>query len=304
MKKQKKDQTTAWVVFLAGALLLSSCVYHAPEEDWERNGKVRLQLDWQTKSNYPSDMTYYFYKEGVARPVVRRGDAQGYEGTLPAGSYSVVVSNTDYENVMLEMNNGYDQAVGKARQISALKSSSGVQVARPANLYGTGGPLPFVGGEAAVVEKLYPMSLVKTLELNVKVKAGEDIHSAGLSGRLTGVSTQVHIPSGKAQFGSPAFMTFDAELVKPEVYTSSLDLFGLSEGTAESDPVELYLTVKLKDGEEVTTFTDITQTVNDAFTAGVSAHIVLDLEVTYDEIAGATITTTGWKEGTGNVGNQ
>lgn len=286
----------------AGAVVLSSCVYHTPDEDWEKNGKVRLHLDWQTRSEYPSGMTYYFYKDGIGHPVVRRGSASGYEGTLPAGQYRVVVCNTDCDNVILDMDNGYEQACGNARQMSGLKSST-VHIAYPGNLYGTGCRQIDVGGEQTVVEELYPVSLVKTLELNIKVTGGEDVRSVNLSGRLTGVSSQVHIPTGKALFDTPAFMSFEPEQADPGVYTSSLNLFGLSGGTAGSEPVELYLTLTLKDGKEITSLTNITGEVGDAFETSVSAYIVLDLEVTYDEVNGATITITGWKEGIGEVGN-
>lgn len=248
MKKQKKGKIRGWAVFFAGAVVLSSCVYHTPDEDWEKNGKVRLHLDWQTRSEYPSGMTYYFYKDGIGHPVVRRGSASGYEGTLPAGQYRVVVCNTDCDNVILDMDNGYEQACGNARQMSGLKSST-VHIAYPGNLYGTGCRQIDAGGEQTVVEELYPVSLVKTLELNIKVTGGEDVRSVNLSGRLTGVSSQVHIPTGKALFDTPAFMSFEPEQADPGVYTSSLNLFGLSGGTAGSEPVELYLTLTLKTGK-------------------------------------------------------
>ena len=302
MKKQRNSRILAWVVFGVCAVVMPACVYHAPDEDWERNGKVRLNLDWQTRSSYPTAMTYYFYKDGTGRPEVRMGSASGYEGTLPAGQYKVVVCNTDCNNVVLEMDNGYEQACGKVRQVSALKSSS-VHIAQPGNLYGTGCHLIDVGGEETVVEELYPASLVKTLELNIKVTGSEDIRLTGLSGRLTGVSAQVHIPSGKALFDTPAFMAFEPEAANPGIYTSSLNLFGLSDGGEEGDPVELYLAPTLKDGKEVTSFTDITGEVGKAFEQSISAHVVLDLEIAYDEINGATITLSGWKEGSGEAGN-
>lgn len=302
MKKQKNIRIPGCLSGLLCLFVLSACTYRSTDEDWEKNGKVRLHLDWQTRSKYPSGMTYYFYKDGIGRPVVRQGSASGYEGTLPAGQYKVVVCNTDCDNVVLEMDNGYEQACGKARQISALKSSA-IHVAHPGNLYGTGCPQIDVGGEQTVVEELYPASLVKTLELNIKVTGGEDVQTVNLSGKLTGVSAQVHIPTGKALFDTPAFIAFEPEQANPGVYTSSLNLFGLSGGSEGSEPVELYLSLKLKDGKEITSFSNITGEVGDAFETSVSAYIVLDLEVAYDAVNGAKIILTGWKEGTGEVGN-
>lgn len=303
MKKEKKSNITAWLVWLICTFTLSSCVYQIPDEDWEKNGKVRLHLEWHTRSSYPSGMTYYFYKDGTGRPVIRSGSASGYEGTLPSGRYKVAVCNTDCNNILLEMDNGYELACGKARRLSSLKSSS-VHIADPGNLYGAGCQLIDVGGEGTVVEELYPASLVKTLELNIKLAGEENIAPAGLSGRLTGVSAEVHIPTGKALFDTPAFMVFEPESADSRVYTSFLNLFGLAGGGEDGDPVELYLTLRMKEGKEVSSFTDITGEVGNAFEQSVSAHVILDLEVAYDEINGARLTLSGWKEGTGEVGNR
>lgn len=302
MKKQKKSKIRNGVFALVGAVALSACAYHSPDEDWEKNGKVRLHLDWQTRSNYPSGMTYYFYKAGMGYPVVRSGNALGYEGTLPAGRYRVVVCNTDCENVVLAMEKGYEQACGKARPLSGLKSSS-VHIAGPSNLYGTGSQLIDVGGEETTVEKLYPASLVKTLELNLKITGADNLLQSRLSGRLTGVSAQIHIPTGTPLFDTPAFMVFEPTRTAVGIYCFSLPLFGLSGGEANSDPVELYLTFKTEDGKEITSSTDITEEVSNAFNTSVSAHLILDLQIAYDEIKGATIILSGWKEGTGEVGN-
>lgn len=48
MGKHKNDRIKKWVIYLVGALALSACTYHTPDEDWEKNGRVRLLLDWQT----------------------------------------------------------------------------------------------------------------------------------------------------------------------------------------------------------------------------------------------------------------
>lgn len=304
MKKKEENRIMGWVVLLVCAIILSACTYRTPDEDWEKNGKVRLHLAWQTRSDHPSVMTYYFYKEGIRFPVIRQGSASGYEGTLPAGQYKVVVCNTDCENVVLEMDNGYEQAYGKARQISGLKSSS-VHIAHPSNLYGTGCQIIDVGGEQAVVEELYPANLVKTLELNIKVRGGEEVLSLeGLSGRLTGVSERIHIPGGQPLFDTAAFMAFEPVVIASGVYTASLNLFGLSGGTGNNDPVELYLTLRTKDGKEVTSLTNITGEVIDALDKSISAYIVLDMEIVYDKMDGFKIILSEWKEGTGEASNR
>ena len=303
-KEYRMMQAVIWVISAVWIMAISSCAYHSPDEDWEKNGKVRL-LFRRSNSSCPDNMTWYFYPEDSESPLMRTGDASGYEGTLPLGRYRVAVCNTGCTGVTLEMEKGYEEACGRAKRLSSLKSSS-VQIACPGSLYGTGlEQIEVVGGET-VAKELTPANLVRTLEMNIKVTGGDkdDVVPAVLSGRLTGVSSRVHIPSGKPLFDTPAFMTFEPEEVSPGVYASSLSLFGLSPGEKEEgeEPVDLSLTMTLADGKEITSSTDITEEVRDAFTATVTTHVILDLVVRYDEISGLTITLTDWKKGNGGSG--
>lgn len=230
MGKQKNSRIKRWIVCLVGAVTLSACTYHTPDEDWEKNGRVRLLLNWQSRAQ-PSVMTYHFYKDGTGSPVVRRGDASGYEGTLPAGYYKVVVCNTDCDNVLLETENGYDGACGRARQVSSLKSSP-VLIAQPGNLYGTGCEQVNIGGEDFTVRELSPASLVRRLELNIKVTSGETgevVQCEKLTGWLTGLSSGIYLSSGKPFSGRSAFMVFEPELTSSGLYTTTQNLFNLPE---------------------------------------------------------------------------
>ena len=147
-----------------------------------------------------------------------------------------------------------------------------------------------------MAKELSAVNLVRTLEMNIKVTGGEkgDVAAAVLSGRLTGVSSRVHIPSGKPLFDTRAFMTFEPEETGPGIYTSTLNLFGLSSGKESGEMVDLILTMTLADGKETTSSTDITE--------GVTTHVILDLVVRYDEMSGLTITLKEWKPGSGGSG--
>ena len=295
-------QAVIWAISAIWIMAVSSCAYRMTDEDWEKNGKVRLLLR-RSNSSCPDNMTWYFYPEDSESPLMRTGDASGYEGTLPLGRYRVAVCNTGCTGVTLEMEKGYEEACGRAKQLSSLKSSS-VQIACPASLYGTGlEQIEVVGGET-VAKELTPANLVRTLEMNIKVTGGDkgDVVPVVLSGRLTGVSSRVHIPSGKPLFDTRAFMTFEPEETGPGIYTSTLNLFGLSSGEESGEMVDLILTMTLADGKEITSSTDITEDVKEAFTVGVTTHVILDLVVRYDEMSGLTITLKEWKPGSGGSG--
>ena len=295
-------QLMGWMIYAIWTVAVLSCAYRMTDEDWEKNGKVRLLLRKQN-SGCPDNMVWYFYPEGSDSPLIRTGDVSGYEGTMPSGCYRVAVCNRGCTGVTLEMEKGYEEACGRVQQLSSLKSSS-VQIACPGNLYGAGLDRIEVGGREVVAKELYAVNLVRTLEMNIKVTGGDkgDVVPAVLSGRLTGVSSRVHIPSGKPLFDAPAFMMFEPEETGPGVYTSALNLFGLSPGEESGEPVDLTLTMTLADGKEITSSTDITEEVKEAFAVGITTHVILDLVVRYDEMSGLTITLKEWKQGSGGSG--
>ena len=66
--------------------------------------------------------------------------------------------------------------------------------------------------------------------------------------------------------------------------------------------VDLILTMTLADGKEITSSTDITNEVKEAFAVGITTHVILDLVVRYDEMSGLTITLKEWKLGNGGSG--
>lgn len=301
MKKQSYKQGMK-VVAIVCIIVLTACTYRLTDEDWTKNGKIRLSLNWQDKE-HPSVMTYYFYKDGADRPIIRQGQSSGYEGTLPSGNYEVVVCTAEDQTVLLEMNKGYAGARGIARQVSAMKASD-MQVAQPGYLYGTGDLLADVGGFRSVTKELYPISMVRILELNIKITGGGEDRIESLTGLLTGVSPEIHIPTGKLLFDNPASMSFETQPNAAGVYNSSLNLFGVSGVDKGSyTDVDIYLTLKTSDGKEITSFTNVTEVINDAFEATLAVRIVLDLEIAYDEVNGMVVSIAGWKEGTGEVAN-
>lgn len=300
MKKSSYIQGAA-VITAACVVLLSGCTYRLTDEDWAKNGKVRLSLNWPDGERPSGGMTYYFYKDGAARPVIRQGEAWGYEGTLPAGDYEVVACAADGKSILLDMENGYDAAFGIARRASELKSAD-IEVVQPRFLYGTGDALAHVAGFRAVTKELYPANLVRTLELNIKITGGGEEQVENLTGLLTGVASGIYIPTGKLLFDTPASVSFDTKPDATGVYTSSLNLFGVSGGAAGGyKDVDVYLTLERSGEPEITSFTNITGEINEAFDATLSVHIVLDLEIAFDAVNGMTVTASGWREGTGQV---
>lgn len=286
--------------------LFFSCTYGTTDEDWDKLGRIRVSLDWQGRP-HPSRMDYYFYKDGTGIPIVRRGNGTEYQGTLPSGNYQVVVCNSNCRNILLETENGYKGAYGQAQQVSVVKSLP-VCVIGPGNLYGSGCESVGVGGEVPVAKELYPVSLVRTLELHIKItgKGEGKITLSDLHGQVTGVSSQVYLPTGVASSGTPAFMAFEPECMGEGSYRALLTMFGLSDATADNtggrQTAGIYLTLKGEDGKELTTYVDIPSEVGDIFRQKTSARVTLDLIVAYDQLNGFSVSLEDWNEGTGEAG--
>ena len=102
-------QLMGWMIYAIWTVAVLSCAYRMTDEDWEKNGKVRLLLRKQN-SGCPDNMVWYFYPEGSDSPLIRTGDVSGYEGTLPSGCYRVAVCNRGCTGVTLEMEKGYEEA--------------------------------------------------------------------------------------------------------------------------------------------------------------------------------------------------
>lgn len=302
MVKKEHIRSIAGLAWLVWLVLPAGCAYHAPEEDWEKNGRVRLVLDWQTRAASPA-MACYFYKDGADIPIVRRGDASGYEGTLPVGNYQVVVCNTDCENVLLETDKGYEAACARACQVSSLKSSD-LSIVQPANLYGAGCTGVEVGGRETAIKEMKPANLVRRLELNIKVTGPESdiIRPKNLNGRLTGVSPGVYLANGQPLTDESATVVFEPEATGTGLYTTTLNLFSLPEQDAGSNPVVLQLDMELADGRAVSTITDITGEIGNAFAEN-TFSVILDLTVRYDKISGLSILLAEWKKGNEGSGD-
>lgn len=285
---------------LAFLLTFSACTSRNTDEDWEKNGKVRLVLDWGTRAAYSGVFDYYFYTEGNPIPLIRRGDASGYEGTVPRGNYQVVVCNPDGVNLDLQMNNGYAGAHAVAHT-SVLTRASEAAIRQPANLYGTGREGVKATATASETVVLTPGNLVKEVILNIRIEGGSEI--SVIDGELSGIPPEVCIPTGELCTVRNALIRFSTQADGLNRYTTTLSLFGLR---TESDPqtavpATLSLAVEQKDGQSFVSHTDVTEQMNEAVINGLAARIELDVTVSPLAAGGFTIEVTGWREGTAEV---
>ncbi|RHU31077.1 DUF5119 domain-containing protein [Parabacteroides sp. TM07-1AC] len=294
----KGNKIRDYVGGLLIGLLFTACTSLTTDKDWTRNGKVRLVLDWGTRAAHTGVFDYYFYADGNPVPLVRRGDASGYEGTIPQGHYGVVVCNPDGINLDLSMNSGYSGARAVARSSVFSKGTVGV-ISQPGNLYGTGEEEVVATATVGKAIVLSPVCLIKEVTLNIRIEGGGEV--TVVSGELSGIPPEVCIPTGEPCEENNASVCFSTEVAGINRYTASLSLFGLRPGNKEAEtsvPANLSLTVEQKDGQSFVSHTDVTDQVNEAVLNGLAARIELDMTVRPLETGGYTIEVTGWHEGT------
>lgn len=292
-----------------GLLLLGGCTYGDTDLYNRQRGRVRIALDWGGAA-VPDSAAFYFYPSGQDIPQVRMSAGDGFEGTLDAGTYRVMVTNTGYSRMHLRTTEGYDRALACADAVAGrgMRAAEPALLESPQNIYGTGITDVEVGVEN-VVRIAYPQPLAYTVRLDVLVEG--PIAVSRIEGTLSGVSSAVHIPAGKPVFADDAAILFPLEKQGEGLFSASATTFGLRPGTqgdGDALPNRLCLQVELPDQTVFTSELDITALVEEAVgnVSGGTVTATIELKLTVDPSnpGGFNLQLVGWHTGTGSAGEE
>lgn len=295
-----------------GLLLLWGCTYGDTDLYNLQRGKVRIALDWGELA-VPDSAAFYFYPSGQNAPLVRMSAGSGFEGTLDADTYQVVVTNIDYSRLTVQTTQGYNQVFAYADAATGYNGYFDTRAAEPAliespqNLYGTGLTEVTVGKTGAV-HIAYPQPLVYPVQLDVIVEGAVAVSE--IEGVLSGVSSSIHIPTGKADFSEDAAILFPLEKQGSGQFRSSATTFGLrpQKGNSEPQSNRLSLYIEMPDQSVFTSELDITDLIEEAvgsvITGTITAAIELELTVDPSKPGGFNLELVGWHTGTGSAGEE
>ena len=306
----KRYMRPARVVLLgAAALSLAGCVKRELEVRPDE-GYVEIALDW-SKAQSSRSARYLFYNGSGALVKEVSGVSDCFKGTLPTGTYRVVVHNTDAGQVDWRGTEQYESAEVFAKETNYSEGhhpAEGVPcILEPREVFAAGGC-----NESETVEvrqmdttrlSVTPAELTKrvAVRFTVETDGGQSVRS--LQGVLGGVSHGYFPGKGCHNASSSCAMEFTAApatKAASDAYTTEVNVFGLL--TTAQSPAgtnTVHVTLDLDDGSQVTGTFDITPALQRILaSSGGVLPVEIPLEITLRvQEASLSATVEPWIEG-------
>lgn len=327
-KIRRRTPIDTLFLLLLGAILSTGCVKRELEYHLAGDNVV-IALDWGNDP-HPKTVRFLFYDQTGALFQEHTGLSDGFKGTLPAGTYRLVVHNEDAKQVDYRGTERYETA-----EIFALYTDYTLPgfrereipfILEPLAVYGIGSCQEFetikVHRDELTSATVKPERLTRQVEFHFVVSSHEDVRS--LTGVLTGVAPGIFIASKEENATHACAMEFTAVTVSPQRSNSiskastsatdhnlavHLNVFNLlSTETSPDGTNTISIVITLTDGRAFPLEIDLTPTLRDIIHEnGGSIPIEIPLEVTikmHDVDGEMSTTVEPWKDGTGsgNVG--
>lgn len=297
------------------SFMTTGCVKRDLEE-MPGEGYVSVKVDWAGSGSPSADHTVkllFYDSEGKLFRTVDNVSTN-YEGSFPAGEYSIVCHNEDMVNADWRDHDSFSTAetfaVPKEFEFDHRPSQFRC-VAVPSEVYVANvfqesdklriGVIENISVTVTPVDRLHHLKL----RFHVSVAGEEEIESLG--GVIGGVSGSWLVPTGSHDTSLPLAHEFRASVAtraggSAYEWEAPLDIFGLiAPGSSEwSHP--LYLTLQIKDGAKLTGSFDLTPTVREIFASKeeLPKEILVEVNVHVSE-TGLSATLIPWDDsGTGN----
>jgi hypothetical protein len=286
-------QINKWILFpLVTLFFLLGVSCTRRDLDPLPDSNVKVVFDWKKLSageSAPSKMKLLFY--GSDGSVITRESNGGFfEGNLPAGTYSVLVFNEDYQKVTFSNMDGYSTAQAG---LSTVPGTTGML--QPSFFYGTGTTSIAVSQFHETTVTLTPAALVKKVKVNFIV-TGKTGYISSINGTLSGLSQLVQIAGGTLSNNSGT-VSFKAEQQSGTGnYLSTIT----SWGCAPSSKNTLNMVLNFTDGGSQSSSVDISDALS-GWSPAATVSIDIKLDISGDVRSGFTGIVKGWSYTTANT---
>lgn len=261
--------TTGILLLGAAVLSLAGCVKREMEIRPDE-GYLEIALDWSASDVASRSARYLFYNKAGALVKEVSGVTGCFKGTLPVGTYRLVVHNTDAGQVDWRGTDRYENAEVFAKTTDYSEGhhpAEGVPcILEPRDVFAAGGC-----NESATVEvrqldttrlSVTPVELTKRVKMRFKVEVSGDESVRTLHGVLSGVSHGYFPGKGCHNASSSCaveFMAVPETKAPAAAYTMAVNVFGLL--TTAQSPAgtnAVHVTLDLEDGSQTTGAFDLT----------------------------------------------
>jgi hypothetical protein len=278
-------------------------------------GRVRIYP--QPSGVVLPQLQYHFYRaDNSGRALVYPGDDRGYfEGSLPAGTYRVIATNTGAANNVTFDMESCDEAT--VTTLTDTRAES-VYLAQPDSVYSVVVRELVVGASGSPLQRPAPVLLTRRIDLNFTLEGEGANDITALAGVLQGIypSARLYSQTAWADDGFDAalsVMAFDGVEVYSDGkrgFKASLSLFGLCDpegGAVYENNLALTITLNndgLKRSEEIEV--PLTGMLSKWFAQhgdNSLERIVISVPLTLGEEASITVGSViveGWKEAENN----
>lgn len=299
---------TGTLLAVLSLVLLSGCVkrdleYRTGIPD-AGDGRVEIALDWNGEQR-PQQARYLFYREEDGTLYRSfEGITDGYEGSLPAGKYRLIVHNTDAVRVGFCGMENYTSAFVFALSEESVKSSraGSACIQEPEGVYGIGeceaGVTLDVRQGETLVSTVRPHCLTRQVKLHFEL---ENMQMEHIGGYLNGVTPSVVLATGECRPADCAVAFSTTNQVQGTEFTAAVHVFDIR--AAHQDiPGSNTLDVTLSDangqGHDMTI--DITDTVKEVIDKNggkVPVEIPVKIELVLIDNGNLQATVTPWDDG-------
>lgn len=287
---------TISVLFIAFCLLKCS-TDKTPEP--ATHMEVLFTLNWDQAlagGQAPQALRYCFYPQNGGPMIQVEGTAEGLKFMLPKDKYSVLIFNSDADNVMFRHMDSFDTAEA---YLPGTKAGGGVASGKTA-LFGIAIEelAEITTGEEPIAQDFVPVRLVREISLDINVDGMEYV--ASCKGSLSGIPVALNLSKQIIVSDQTTSVNFEATPSEQGV-KANVSVLGTAPKPGVTPPTappvnEVKLDFTLNDGSTASTQIDL----GDSIQGTEGNEVNVDISVTVEKSASFSVTVNKWEVSPGD----